>query len=388
MKNMLLISLLAVMAGGCISAPKRARTAVPEALVEQAYIPGIPEARSWGDAAPPFVSQVMGATPEQIQERFSGVFGRRHRYLAISGGGANGAFGAGLLNGWTARGTRPEFTIVTGTSTGSILAPFAFLGRDYDWVLTELFSLYDTDAVMGRRAVLKAVMKYPFSNKTPLRGILLKYLGDEEVDKIAVAHRTGRRLLVGTFNMDAARPMVWSIGAIAASGQAGSRELIVDVILASAAIPLGFPPVFIDVRAGDHTYQEMHVDGGLGSQVFFYPHGLQWKAVEEKIKPEGTPTIYVIRNSRLRMSWKAVAPTMKDLGGRTISALIRAQGLGDIERIYHLSQRDRVDFHMTYIPDEFTIEAKEPFDVDYMGKLYRLAYESIIEGDPWLKVVD
>ncbi|MEE9141883.1 MAG: patatin-like phospholipase family protein, partial [Gammaproteobacteria bacterium] len=118
---------VAVVISGCIVVPER--NAVPESLVDEAAVTGFEkEVRYWGDEAPPYSTAWTTLSDEEIERRFSGIIGREHNYLALSGGGSNGAFGAGLLVGWTEHGDRPEFTIVTGISTGALIAPFAFLG--------------------------------------------------------------------------------------------------------------------------------------------------------------------------------------------------------------------------------------------------------------------
>jgi hypothetical protein len=132
----------------------------------------------------------------------------------------------------------------------------------------------------------------------------------------------------------------------------------------------------------------MHVDGGLGRQVFFYPAGVKWADILKIVKQAGTPDLYLIRNAKLAPKWKEVKPTIVDLGGRSLSSLIRTQGIGDIMKIYLAAKRDGVDFNLTYIPKDFNVESKEAFDREYMQKLYNLAYESITQGDPWIRKLD
>lgn len=373
---------------GCTSVPKRTRVAVPEQFIHTASIPGIPRARRMGDEPPKYLNEIINMTPEEAQKAYPGIIGKKHAYLALSGGGSNGAFGAGLLNGWTATGTRPEFTMVTGISAGAILAPWAFLGPDYDYVARELFTKYDTEATLVIRNVITGLRRDAFADTAPLRAIIHGYLGDAEVEKIALEHKKGRRLLIGTVNVDMMRPITWNLGEIACSDYPDKRDLMVDIILASASIPVGLPPIFIDVEADGKTYQEMHVDGGLGRQVFFYPQGVHWDDIEKIVQPDGTPEVYLIRNARLAPRWKEVKPTIIDLGARSLSSLLRTQGIGDILKIYLSAGRDGVDFHLAHIPKDFNKPSEEPFDLEYMHDLYNLAYESITQGDPWIKNLD
>lgn len=388
LRHRILLCLVAVVVSGCSSIPKRTRTAVPEERVYDAEIPGITRARAWAYQPPSHIYHVLHAPQAEIERKFGGIMGKKHTYLALSGGGSNGAFGAGLLNGWTAKGTRPEFTMVSGISAGAILSPFAFLGSEYDHVIKDLFTKYDTEATLKKRNLLKAITRDAFSDSSPLRNVLSGFLGPEEVAKIAAEHRAGRRLMIVTTNIDLNAPVIWDLGRIANSGQPGARNLIIDLIMASAAIPVGLPPVFVDVEVDGEIYQEMHVDGGLCSQIFFYPPGVHWKEIEERLQPVGTTELYLVRNGFLYGRWREVQPTVKDLGSRAVSSLIRTQGRGDLQQMYFAAERDGLDFNLAYIPRSFKVESTEPFDLNYMNALYDLAYKSITEGDPWVKELD
>ena len=84
---------------------------------------------------------------------------RSYPLLAISGGGSNGAFGAGFLCGWTESGTRPDFKVVTAVSTGSLQAPLAFLGPDYDHILRAIFTTHGTEEIYQRKRPLEVIQK-------------------------------------------------------------------------------------------------------------------------------------------------------------------------------------------------------------------------------------
>ena len=376
-----LISIL-LAAGGCGTVPLR--KPLPEKYGDRARIPGIPLAKFWGDEIPYFSGAILEEPREKLQHAFSGIFGREHNYLALSGGGANGAFGAGLLAGWSAAGTRPEFTMVTGISTGALTAPFAFLGSACDARLKELYTSYSTRDLVIKRNILAALTGTSAADTTPLRKILARNLDQEVMAAIAAEHRKGRRLFIGTANLDAKRPVIWNIGLIAASGQPGALALIHKVILASASIPGAFPPVLIEVEADGKRYDELHVDGGTASQVFLYPAELDWKRVLRRLEARGA-NAYVIRNSRLKPDWEAVNPRILDIAGISISSLIRTQGIGDMFRIYLDCRRDGIDYHLAYIPDDFDLKPREDFDPVYMGKLFDLGYQMARNGYPWAK---
>lgn len=158
----------------CASTP--ARNPVPPELTAKVGIPGISEARFWGDKWPKFSKErIESFTDSDFREYFSGIYNKPHNYLAISGGGANGAFGAGLLLGWSATGTRPEFTMVTGISTGALTAPFAFLGPDYDNTLKTVYTTTSTKDIVNTRNPVTAVFGEAMTDTAPLKAMIAKY---------------------------------------------------------------------------------------------------------------------------------------------------------------------------------------------------------------------
>ena len=374
---------LLLVLSGCASVLPR--NTVPLEAVGTAQIEGIPDARFWGDDISPHLKYEMdNLTPEEIRSGFPALYGQPHNYLAISGGGANGAFGAGVLGGWSATGNRPEFQMVTGISTGALIAPFAFLGSDFDHVLKEVYTTISTKDIVEKRPLLSLLTGDAAADTTPLQGLLKKYVNNEVIAAIGVEHRRGRGLYVGTTDLDYMRPMIWDIGAIAASGQPGAAKLVRKILLASASIPGAMPPVRIDVMVNGKTYDEMHVDGGTAAQVFVYPSSTDWSQVLKLLDVQGETTAYVIRNSRFKTSYKVVEPKVTPIAGRSISSLIRTQGIGDLYMIYMLTQRDGIDYQLAYIPDEFERQAEEPFDMDYMNELYELGYQMAVKGYPWI----
>ena len=320
------------------------------------------------------------------KERYSGVYGRPHTYLAISGGGANGAFVAGILTGWTAAGDRPEFTTVTGISAGALVAPFAFLGSEYDEVLKSVSSELKADDVYKRRGVIRALRTDSMATTEPLQALIAKYVDEDVMEKIAAAHRDGRSLNIGTANLDSMRPVIWRIGPIANSGHPGALALIRKLLLASASVPAAFPPVLIPVDVDGTTYDELHVDGGAASQVFFYPVGVDYDDVLAKLGVPGRPKVYIIRNSRLDPIYEEVENKLIPIAGRSLQSLIRTQGIGDLYRIYLQTCRDGLEFHLASIPPDFTAKSDGEFDRAYMQALFDLAYERSKAGYDWAKM--
>lgn len=377
-----LLVLLSAVACGSV----RKRHPLPKELADEAVIPGIPDARYWGDKSWIHARNLVAMSKEDLQKNYAGTFGVPHNYLAISGGGSNGAYGAGLLCGWSARGDRPKFTIVTGISTGALTAPFAFLGSGYDARLKEVFTSYSTKDLIRERSLLAAVTGDSFSDTAPLARLIERYMTQDMLDKIAAEHRTGRRLWIATTHLDAERPVIWDIGRIANSGAPNRLEIFRKVLLASASIPIAFPPVSFEVEARGQRYDELHVDGGATAQVFLYPLGLDWHRVWARLEVPGKPGVYLIRNAWLSPRWSTTDPA--DLFGiatRTTDSLIRSQGIGDLYRIYLGTKRDGLEFHMSSIPEDFDHETKEAFDREYMRALFERGYERARNGYPWLR---
>lgn len=369
----------------CATLPER--RPVPEDAVEIAQIPGIPVARWWGDKMPQvFVDALTNFSQADYEVRFPEIINRSHHYLAISGGGSNGAFGAGFLVGWTAAGNRPQFTMVTGISTGALIAPFAFLGPKYDTQLEEVFTTISTKNIISKRSWLEVLTGDSLWDSKPLQRLIDKLFDENMAQAIITEHKKGRRLLIGTTNLDANRPVIWNIGNILVSGHPKALELVRKVLLASSSIPGIFPPVYIEVQANGQHYDEIHVDGGTASQVFVYPAEIKWKEVSKKFGVKGKPKVYVIRNSQIHPDWKAVEPNdLVNIFDQSITSLIRTQGLGDLNTIYLLSQRDQNDYHLVYIPTDFKMKPGEPFDTKYMQALFSLGYDLAKPGNSWKK---
>ena len=347
------MALVMVTGVGCTSTP--ARNPLPLELTNKAIVPGVPEARFWGDEWPKYsLDRFEEFTVTDFERDYNEIYNQPHSYLAVSGGGANGAFGAGLLAGWTQTGSRPEFTMVTGISTGALSAPFAFLGSGYDDQLKKVYTTTSTNMIAKKRNIFVAPFADSMVDTKPLRELIATYITTDVIEAVAREYKKGRRLFIGTTNLDAGRSVIWNMGAIAVSDYPRKVDLFHNVLQASSAIPVAFPPVVIRVEANGQSYDEMHVDGGTGSQVFVYPAAVDWKQITEKLKVQGAPKVYVIRNSFLDPDYNGVKRSILPIGIRTIDSLIRTQGIGDLYQIYTLCKRDGNDFHLAYIPSDFT----------------------------------
>jgi predicted acylesterase/phospholipase RssA len=306
-------------------------------------------------------------------------------FLALSGGGDNGAFGAGLLAGWTASGTRPEFRLVTGISTGALIAPFAFLGPDYDATLRAAYTEISSSDIFEPRPFYSALFADAMADSAPMRGMIARYITPELLHAIAAEYDKGRILLVGTTDLDARRPVIWNMTAIASSSDPGAIELFRQIILASASIPGAFPPVMIDVQVNGQSYQEMHVDGGASAQVFVYPPRLNVGAMRAEVGVERQSTLYVINNGRMDPAWASVDRRTMSIAGRAVASLIQTQGAGNIYQIYNTARRDGMDFNLAFIPSEFNTPHVKDFDQTYMRSLFQYGYELATNGYPWSK---
>lgn len=370
-----------VLLHACASIPER--NPLPMELADKAEIPNIPLARRWGDVPVPYQDEWLATPDEVLHQQLQGIVGVEHNYLAISGGGANGAYTAGIMAAWTELETRPQFTLVTGISTGALIAPFVFLGPDYDHFLKEMYTETSTADIFIKRGMIEFLSGDSAVNPSPILGTLVEFINEDFLAALAAESRKGRRLLISTTNLDAMRPVVWDITAIALSEEPQALQLIRNVMLASASIPVAFPPVMFEVEANGQRYDEMHVDGGVTSQVFFHPRGSRFHEALEKLKVPGTPTLYVIRNSKLDAQWKSVDRSLFPIAIRTIDSLIRTQGIGDLYRIYLLAKVDGVNARFAGIPDDFDAPSAEVFDMNYMRALYQRGYEDTLQGKVW-----
>jgi predicted acylesterase/phospholipase RssA len=300
--------------------------------------------------------------------------------LALSGGGPDGAFAAGLLNGWSTTGTRPQFQLVTGISIGALIAPFAFLGTDYDPALRKLFTEFDTSDVLIFRPFALLFGALGLIDTAPLRATIRTLVDEEMLRRVAAEHRKGRRLLIGTTNIDAGRPVVWNMGAIA---EAGDVDLFGDVMLASASIPGAFPPVLIDVTAEGERFTEFHVDGGVTRSVILWPDGTERLfAHVSEITRSGS--IYVIQNNQLLPPYQPVESSVRQIAARSLSTLIRGQTEGDLTRIYLAAQRVGYDFRLIFVPPNDAAPGTTDFDTNYMRRLFETAERIGRAPIPWL----
>jgi hypothetical protein len=363
-----LIALSTLALAACVTSGTRSG-AVPEAIAEMAAVPGAPAPslpsadveplRYWGD--------------EQLDDgesfKFSAGADGAVDFLSLSGGGINGAYGAGFLVGWTQSGKRPEFEVVTGISVGALIAPMAFLGPSYDARLTDVFSSLASQKSPNLNFISAALGAPSIASNTPVLAAIRRLIDPATVTAIAVEHLKGRRLLVGTTNLDAERPVIWDIGAIAASNIPDRLELIQQILLASAAVPGVYPPVLIDVRAAGGKFDELHVDGGVTQQIVLLPDGLD--------SLPGRANLYVIYNGAIEPSTEPVNVSSLSILERSIPTLLKYRGRSDIAILTNLVERSGINYRLTAIPPSFPQPPDQLFGGrDWLAALYQYGVES------------
>lgn len=384
-KQFFSILILLLTLSGCSSLTRL--DAVPQDLQSVAIIPGLENIRYrvGVDTEAMAKEGVASIQREKAWRNSIGLTGNLApvHFLAISGGGDDGAFAAGLLNGWSSSGSRPEFKLVTGISTGALIAPFAFLGQKYDAHLKNFYTNTKPQDIFNPRGILAAITSDAMADNRPLWRRLEKEIDRSFLNEIAAEYKKGRLLLVGTSDLDARQGMIWNLTKIATSKDPRALKLFRSVIIASTAIPGGFPPVMIDVEVDGKKYQEMHVDGGTVAQVFVYPPAVKLNALAKQQDASRERNLYIIRNSRLDPEWSNTKRQVISISKRAIGSLIHTQGIGDLYRIYVTAKRDGVAYNLAHIPADFDEEHRMEFDTKYMRALYNLAYEQSVNGYKW-----
>ncbi len=388
-KPLLLLAWLVVSVAGCGTL---VRNPVPADLTNEAIVSGLPDVRSW--AANPgraLQDDLVRSFKQESRTEFpvgpDGVV--QYSHLLLSGGGANGAFGAGLLNGWTKNGNRPVFKIVTGVSTGALMAPFALLGPKYDDALRELYTMTRSQNIFISGSMFGMLTQLFFgealADTGPLATMIARYVDASFVREVAEAHAQGRRLYVGTADLDSQRFVVWNMGLIAQASYPDKVRLFRQVMLASASIPVVFPPVYFDVEARGRTYDEMHVDGGVGAMVFFNA-GLFSPSIARKTagSAPGHDRIFVIHNGQLAPPAPTPTPrTVRAISTRVLEARGRAGVIGDLFRIYTIAQREGAEYRWVTIPNGVSLEGEEFFDPAMMTSLYEVGFKHGLAGGEW-----
>ncbi len=348
-----------------------------------ARIPGIPAARFWVDGSREELSAFFRESTVASGIATTGGFD----VLAISGGAYDGAYGAGIVTGWTATGTRPKFTIVTGVSAGALTAPLAFLGPEYDGAVAEAFT-EGASQFLGDLGGVFSLLGSSDVRRSSLVDLVDKFVDLKLLRAIAAEHARGRRLYIVTTNLDAQRGVVWDMGAIASSGPS-ARELFRDVLVASASIPGVFGPTYIEVEANGRRFKEMHVDGGATTQVFILPDVILATGMG-LANPRGAPThVWVVINNHITPQFEVVESGLLPTISRSFSTLIKSSSKQTLFATAEFVGRER--FNLTFIDNRFDEWLKTNYGPDvtpgfnetYMRALYRYGNEKVRSGRAW-----
>lgn len=311
---------------------------------------------------------------------------KKYQVLALSGGGSHGAFSAGVLNGWTASGERPELEIVTGVSTGALIATYAFLGPQYDDCLRELYTNTSSHEIYQRRRKVAILWSESAATSEPLQRLIEKHITPRVLSEVAQGHAAGRRLFVGTTNLDTGRLVIWNMGAIASSGRPDALQRYRQIILASASVPGFFPPVKIDITVNDERLTELHADGGATAQVFFRASmlDLEIEHFAQGQRPLVGSQIYILVAGKIYPDPKCVQPKLIDIASSSLTALTSAQTRNDLARIYTLTLLSGMDYNVAAIPQDLPIsEDALNFDKAQMQELFEQGYRMAVENRVW-----
>jgi len=325
---------------------------------------------------------------EQIKAlRRPPVLPPKRTMLVLSGGGMYGAFTAGILVGWSTLGTRPNFDVVTGVSTGALIAGLVFVGPAYDAELQRLYTTITADDIYKRRRILRSLLTDAIADSTPLANIIERMTTPEYMQRVVEEHAKGRRYFVGTTDIEARRPVIWDMGAIATKKTPESVDLFRKVLLASAAIPGFFPPVKIPVEIDGIKYEERHVDGGVTSSLFVRP---PWVPIEMRDDPYYTSLydadLYLIVAGKLYADAQVVRPYTLNIASSSITSLIYSQSRDELFRMYTSSVLIGMNYNLASLPEDFQVS---PVSTDFnpveMSRLFEEGVRQIRSGVSWRK---
>jgi len=363
------------------------RHAVPENLVGTAVVAGMPDIRYYA-GKPDSYSMARQSLVDSFKDEgkseylVDGI--KVYPALLIGGGVSNSAYGIGLLQGWSKHGSRPVFKIVTGYSSGSIIAIATFAGKDYEDRIADLFTSISSKDVLKKRNMFSIIFGNSVSSSAPLAKRINELVDESLMAKIAQEHGKGRRLYVGTTDFDAQGFVIWDMGALASKGGADSVKLFRKIILASCSFPAMVSPVYFQVEAGGRRYDEMHVDGGVVSGLFYIYQLMEGMEGMEYLKGFKT-RLYVLNLCYMSPHSQQVEDNMVAMTSRLIETNGAAKMIGDTYRIYAYAKEKGWDYNLAYIPEDFKPNQKEMLDKKEMERLFKRGHDDAIEGYRWHK---
>ena len=376
------------MSSGCAHVT---RHAVPEKLVGTAVVVGMPDLRYYAyKADSPYMRKSLADSFKEEGASDYMVDGvKTYPELIIGGGVSNSAYGIGLLSGWAKEGSRPVFKIVTGYSSGSLLAVAVFSGKEYEERLADLFTSISTKDVVRQKSIFSILFGDSVNSSSLFAKKINDIMDEDLMAKIAKEHAKGRRLYVGTSDLDAQQFVIWDMGALASIGGPDSVKMFHKIILASCSYPVMLPPVYFQVEAGGRRYDEMHADGGVNGGIFYIYQlleGVGSAAQSAGIDPKRFKTrVYVLNCCYMSPHSKQVEDNLTAITSRLIETATASKMSGDTYNIYAFAKEKGWDYNLAYIPEDFKPGQKEMFDKDEMKRLFKRGYDDAVEGYKWHK---
>lgn len=368
--SLLVVAALSLLVAGCSSLPRTPHSA---ADASSARVLDLTDLRRYADEP----ASTFRSGQNQV------VLRGPRTYLALSGGGADGAYGAGVLNGWTEAGTRPSFSMVSGVSTGALIAPFAFLGPDYDATLRDVYTSGVAASLLDAPNPFNAIFGSGLFGNTRLRELVAKYIDETFVAAVAAEHAKGRMLFVVTTNLDSQRTAIWDMGRIASLRTPEALNLFRDVVAASASLPVVFPPMLVTAEANGKRFEEMHVDGGVTAPVLTLPEAFLLRdatfARAEKLQ------LYVLINNKIEREFQVIPNSTIEIAARASSTVTKIQTRSILYNTYAFARRNKFGFNLTYIEGDRPPSLMSGFDTAYMRALFQYGYERARGNRLWSK---
>jgi len=358
------------------------RHAVPENLVGTAVVTGMPDIRYYAGKPESLLMRqsLINSFKDEDKSEYLVDGIKTYPVLIVGGGVSNSAYGIGLMKGWLKEGSRPVFKIVTGYSSGSILATAMFSGKDYEDRLADLFTSISTKDVVKDKSTFAVVFGNSVTSSAPLAKKIDDIVDEDLMVRIAQEYRKGRRLYVGTTDFDAQGFVIWDMGALASKGGPDSVKMFRKIILASCSFPAMLPPVYFQVEAGGKRYDEMHVDGGVMGGIFYINQLMEGSGFK------GFRTrLYVLNLCYMSPHSKQVEDKLVAITSRLIESNGASKMIGDTYRLYAFAMEKGWDYNLAYIPEDFKPYQKEMFDKQEMQRLFKRGYDDAVVGYKWHK---
>ncbi|MEY2927577.1 MAG: hypothetical protein RL367_2054 [Pseudomonadota bacterium] len=303
-----------------------------------------------------------------------------YNVLALSGGGPDGAYGVGLLQGWSRSGRRPVFDVVTGVSTGALIAPFAFLGSSQDEALAALYTGDQIKTILSHGSALALRGRPHMFSSAPLHKLITAQITPDLLAAIAREYRSGRSLFIATANFDAQRLTIWDMGKIADRGTPEAQAQFVTILLAATSVPLALEPVKIGAAPGITNQFETHVDANV--LTHFY-------ASEALFPIEACQTrrrqchLYTILHNKTLANPEIVRWSAPAFAKRSVETIMKANLAAHLQESWRMAQASGVHYHLAYLDVPFAAVSPIDFDLAYMRRIYALGLEKGGQPETW-----